>query len=42
MLEIYNEEVRDLLGPSVRGGLKVRENPKLGFYGEKTRNSCYT
>lgn len=37
MLEIYNEQVQDLLTPpSLRekGGLKVRENPKTGVYVE--------
>eukprot|EP01137_Pigoraptor_chileana_P032728 Opistho-2@22588 len=35
MLEIYNEQVRDLLQPKVeKGGMKVRENPKKGFYVE--------
>ena len=37
MLEIYNEQVRDLLNFQTmkqKGGLKVRENPKRGFYGE--------
>lgn len=36
MLEIYNEQVRDLLNPksNVKGGLKVREKPGKGFYGE--------
>ena len=36
MLEIYNEQVRDLLNPSsfkVKGGLRVREHPQKGFYG---------
>ena len=35
MLEIYNEQVRDLLNPksNVKGGLKVREKPGKGFYG---------
>lgn len=36
MLEIYNEQVRDLLDPkggSVKGGLKIRQHPKSGFYG---------
>uniref|UniRef100_A0A7M5U6V4 Kinesin-like protein 6 n=2 Tax=Clytia hemisphaerica TaxID=252671 RepID=A0A7M5U6V4_9CNID len=35
MLEIYNEQVRDLLNPStlkIKGGMKVRQNPKTGFY----------
>ena len=34
MLEIYNEQVRDLLTKhTVKGGLAVRQNPKLGrFY----------
>jgi len=38
MLEIYNEQVRDLLNPStlkVKGGMKVRQHPKLGFYVDK-------
>lgn len=36
MLEIYNEQVRDLLNPksNVKGGLKVREKPGKGFYGK--------
>ena len=37
MLEIYNEQVRDLLNPKslkIKGGLKVRQHPKEGFYGE--------
>lgn len=36
MLEIYCEKVRDLLSskPPPKGGLKVRENPKTGFYGK--------
>uniref|UniRef100_A0A915IEJ5 Kinesin motor domain-containing protein n=1 Tax=Romanomermis culicivorax TaxID=13658 RepID=A0A915IEJ5_ROMCU len=34
MLEIYCEKVRDLLnrGSAPKGGLKVREHPKKGFY----------
>ena len=34
MLEIYNEQVRDLLNPksNKKGGLKVRQHPKKGFY----------
>ena len=38
MLEIYNEVVRDLLDPKggqKKGGLKVRQHPKKGFYGKK-------
>eukprot|EP00057_Strongylocentrotus_purpuratus_P008662 XP_011663136.1 PREDICTED: kinesin-like protein KIF1B [Strongylocentrotus purpuratus] len=38
MLEIYNEQVRDLLMPAsfkVKGGLKVREHPQKGFYVEQ-------
>lgn len=37
MLEIYNEQVRDLLNPKSnrKGGLKVRQHPKKGFYVEK-------
>jgi len=37
MLEIYNEVCRDLLDPKgaqKKGGLKVRQHPKRGFYGE--------
>lgn len=39
MLEIYNEQVRDLLTrDNPKGGLAVRQNPKLGlFYVEKLR-----
>lgn len=39
MLEIYNELVRDLLNPeeatgtSKKKGLKVREHPTKGFFG---------
>ncbi|KAJ6257693.1 hypothetical protein Dda_7481 [Drechslerella dactyloides] len=33
-LEIYNEKVRDLLNPSNKGALKVREHPSLGPYVE--------
>eukprot|EP00794_Sanderia_malayensis_P003504 gene3504-4004_t len=38
MLEIYNEQVRDLLNPAslkIKGGMKVRQHPKLGFYVEQ-------
>eukprot|EP00163_Fabomonas_tropica_P030970 TRINITY_DN720_c0_g1_i1.p1 TRINITY_DN720_c0_g1~~TRINITY_DN720_c0_g1_i1.p1 ORF type:complete len:1026 (+),score=322.14 TRINITY_DN720_c0_g1_i1:237-3314(+) len=36
MLEIYNENVRDLLTTkNPPGGLKIRENPKVGVYVEK-------
>eukprot|EP00048_Salpingoeca_helianthica_P001914 m.52729 g.52729 ORF g.52729 m.52729 type:complete len:981 (-) comp11792_c0_seq1:836-3778(-) len=34
MLEIYNEQVQDLLGSHVKGGMKIREHPKKGFYVE--------
>ena len=37
MLGIYNENVRDLLDPNgakKKGGLKVRQHPKRGFYGK--------
>ena len=36
MMEIYCEKVRDLLSstPPPKGGLKVREHPKNGFYVE--------
>ncbi|KAL8738477.1 MAG: hypothetical protein Q9181_000733 [Wetmoreana brouardii] len=33
-LEIYNERVRDLLNPSTKGNLKVREHPSTGPYVE--------
>lgn len=34
MLEIYMEEVRDLLAQKQKnGGLRVRQHPKKGFYG---------
>ncbi|KAI9722690.1 MAG: hypothetical protein M1812_001621 [Candelaria pacifica] len=33
-LEIYNERVRDLLNPTTKGNLKVRESPILGPYVE--------
>ena len=34
MLEIYNECVHDLLstGKRLKGGMKVRNHPKKGFY----------
>ena len=38
MIEIYNEQVRDLLNPAtmkIKGGLKIREHPKKGFYVDK-------
>ena len=35
MLEIYNEIARDLLTTkSKKGGLKIRQHPKKGFYGK--------
>ncbi|TPX35272.1 hypothetical protein SmJEL517_g02217 [Synchytrium microbalum] len=34
MLEIYQERVRDLLGPDTANNLPVRQHPKLGFYVE--------
>ena len=36
MLEIYNEQVHDLLtkdNKTARKGLKVKEHPEKGFYG---------
>ena len=47
MLEIYNEQVRNLLDPDsfkVKGGLKIRQHPKKGFFGEYRRawTSNYT
>ena len=47
MLEIYNEQIQDLVKPPnerVKGGLKVREDPKSGVYVEglsKTPCSSY-
>ena len=41
MLEIYNENVQDLLVPSankVKGGMKIRQHPKKGFYVEDLRD----
>ena len=35
MLEIYNEQIQDLLKPPnerIKGGLKIREDPKTGVY----------
>jgi len=33
MLEIYNEQTRDLLSKECpKGGLPVRQNPKLGLF----------
>ena len=34
MLEIYNENVRDLLVAGKKSTLKVRQHPKRGFYGK--------
>ena len=35
MLEIYNEVARDLLDSKAKKtGLKIRQHPKKGFYGE--------
>ena len=35
MLEIYNEKVHDLLNPKdKKGGLRVRQHPKKGFYAD--------
>ncbi|KAI9016320.1 hypothetical protein CLU79DRAFT_764454 [Phycomyces nitens] len=33
-IEIYNEKVRDLLSPKMKGNLKVREHPSTGPYVE--------
>lgn len=43
MLEIYNEQVRDLLDsrPPKKGGLRVRQHPKQGFYGKLNVLSGY-
>ena len=40
MLEIYNENVQDLLIPGankIKGGMKIRQHPKKGFYVEDLR-----
>ncbi|XP_046450111.1 kinesin-like protein KIF28P isoform X5 [Daphnia pulex] len=43
MLEIYNENVYDLLTPSKTDkGLKVREHPKKGFYADGLSNFVVT
>ncbi|CAJ0578682.1 unnamed protein product, partial [Mesorhabditis spiculigera] len=44
MFEIYCEKVRDLLSskPPPKGGLKVREHPKTGFYVESLTSSPVT
>ena len=45
MLEIYNEQVQDLLVPPAtreKGGLKVRENPKTGVYVENLKKVTVT
>lgn len=31
-LEIYNEEIRDLLGTNVKRKLELKENPEIGVY----------
>lgn len=31
-LEIYNEEIRDLLGPNTKKKLELKENPDVGVY----------
>ena len=37
MVEIYNEQIRDLLNKNKtpKGGLKVKERPEKGFYGKE-------
>ena len=43
MLEIYSEQVRDLLNAKtmqMKGGLKVRQHPTKGFYGMYIELSC--
>ena len=41
MLEIYNENVRDLLVENgKKSTLKVRQHPKRGFYGMILENYC--
>ena len=42
MLEIYNEVARDLLTPKQKkGGLKIRQHPKKGFYGQYQYQTIY-
>ncbi|CAL8241208.1 unnamed protein product [Merluccius merluccius] len=44
-MEIYCERVRDLLNPTARGGLRVREHPILGPYTEdlsKLAVTCFS
>ncbi|TPX40474.1 hypothetical protein SeLEV6574_g06601 [Synchytrium endobioticum] len=38
-MEVYNEKVRDLLNPSNKGNLRVREHPSLGPYVEDLSKS---
>ena len=41
MLEIYNEDARDLLvGSGKKSALKIRQHPKKGFYG-KMSSLCF-
>lgn len=44
MLEIYNETVKDLLNTSSfkKGGLRVREHPSKGFFGNNIVSSLKT
>ncbi|XP_037069265.1 kinesin-like protein KIF28P isoform X2 [Pollicipes pollicipes] len=44
MLEIYSEVVHDLLNPNKakKGGLKVRQHPKKGFYAEGLKQVMVT
>ena len=39
MIEIYNEQVRDLLNAksmTIKGGLKIRQHPSKGFVGKSS------
>ena len=42
-LEIYNEEIRDLLGKDVKHKLDLKEHPEKGVYvqGMARNTSCY-
>ena len=42
MLEIYNEQIRDLLNKrkTPPGGLKLKESSTKGFYGDVKMHTC--
>ena len=41
-LEIYNEEIRDLLGKDVKHKLDLKEHPDKGVYVQGTCKCCMT